>query len=176
MESEPMLTPREIPPPPPSHYPLTGGSEEGLTCDAASCWTASPTHYPLSYSGLFPIHFTLCNFAFPWSLFPLSFCLTGSFTHIFPWLFSTSTITRSRNEMTYEVAKWLSTQKSRQFGDPQGSSSGTKSARSRGGGELEVGWEGRREGEVHVDADLNQKAIHLQNTATNKQKKQKFTE
>ena len=30
--------------------PSTGGSEEVWTCDTASCRTACPTHYPLSYS------------------------------------------------------------------------------------------------------------------------------
>ena len=41
MESEPMLTPREISP-----LPEKVSSEEGPTHDAASSRTASPTHYP----------------------------------------------------------------------------------------------------------------------------------
>ena len=45
MESEPMLTPREISPQPDKF------SEEDGTHDAASSRTASPTHYQLSYSG-----------------------------------------------------------------------------------------------------------------------------
>ena len=43
MESEPMLTPRD-------KIPFSGGSEEGQTANAASRRTASPKHYPLSYS------------------------------------------------------------------------------------------------------------------------------
>ena len=46
--------------------PSTGGSEEGQTRAAASCRTASPTHYQLSYSG--PIFFTQsrCLTTQPW--------------------------------------------------------------------------------------------------------------
>ena len=44
MESEQILTQRE-------KIPSTRDPEEGRTCNAASCWTASPTHNWLSCCG-----------------------------------------------------------------------------------------------------------------------------
>ena len=68
--------------------PSTRGSEEDGTCNAASCMTASPTHYQLSYSDPISCRYYLSltsSFLFYLSSFMSLFCRLSLYLFSFPF-------------------------------------------------------------------------------------------